>query len=440
MEQKKVTGISKYLPAFGVKGWGIALMGMAFYYFYQGPLHFAINFYYGYFEALYGWTNSQLAAAITIGQLVGVAGIFIWGPLNKKLGSKKVAIIGLLGGAISTMFFAFAPSIPTFYLSVILFCFFAVAYSQIAVATFAANWFPRTRGMYMGMATMGLTIGNATVTLVTSKMVPVYGVKITLIMWSTLMVIVAILVALFAKNNPEEAGAWPDNDRSVSMEELMAEAKAAEEYKKHSPWTVSAVLRCKYTWTIAIGWGLCMMCAGGFLGQLVPTLASFGHDPAFGIMLLTSLWPTGIIGNWLGGVADNSFGTRTASIIFVCFEIAACIGLIMAGSNPVVATLCTGTFMAAMSAFSNVTVSMVTNVFGRQDFENAWPVVSVPFKIIESFGVLLISMVAAKSSFSGSYVAMIVLLIVAIVLMLMTTTKQIGSQIHEEKTASAYFE
>ena len=199
MEQKKVTGISKYLPAFGVKGWGIALMGMAFYYFYQGPLHFAINFYYGYFEALYGWTNSQLAAAITIGQLVGVAGIFIWGPLNKKLGSKKVAIIGLLGGAISTMFFAFAPSIPTFYLSVILFCFFAVAYSQIAVATFAANWFPRTRGMYMGMATMGLTIGNATVTLVTSKMVPVYGVKVTLIMWSTLMVIVAILVALFAK-------------------------------------------------------------------------------------------------------------------------------------------------------------------------------------------------------------------------------------------------
>ena len=283
------------------------------------------------------------------------------------------------------MFFAFAPSIPTFYLSVILFCFFAVAYSQIAVATFAANWFPRTRGMYMGMATMGLTIGNATVTLVTSKMVPVYGVKVTLIMWSTLMVIVAILVALFAKNNPEEAGAWPDNDRSVSMEELMAEAKAAEEYKKHSPWTVSAVLRFAQIYMDHRHWlGSLRDVPGGFLGQLVPTLASFGHDPAFGIMLLTSLWPTGIIGNWLGGVADNSFGTRTASIIFVCFEIAACIGLIMAGSNPVVATLCTGTFMAAMSAFSNVTVSMVTNVFGRQDFENAWPVVSVPFKIIEA--------------------------------------------------------
>ena len=430
MEQKKVSGIRTYLPAFGLKGWGIALMGIAFYYFYQGPLHFAINFYYGYLGEVYGWTNSQLAAAITIGQLVGVLGIFIWGPLNKKIGSKGVAIIGLIGGACSTMIFAFAPSIPTFYIAVIVFCFFAVAYSQIAVATFAANWFPRTRGMYMGMATMGLTIGNATVTLITSKMVPKFGLKPTLIMWSALMVVVAVLVALFAKNNPEEAGAWPDNDRSVTMEELMAEAKAAEEYKKHSPWTVGAVLSCKYTWTIAIGWGICMMCAGGFLGQLVPTLASFGHTPEFGIMLLTTLWPTGVLGNWLGGVVDNKFGTRTASIIFVCFEIAACLGLIFAGANSAVATLCTGTFMAAMSAFSNVTVSMVTNVFGRQDFENAWPVVSVPFKVIESFGVLLISMIATASAFKTSYVAMVALLVLAIVLMLMTTTEQIGSKIH----------
>ena len=381
MQKNKTSGISTYLPAFGVKGWMIAIMGMAFYYFYQGPLHFAINFYYSYFESVYGWTNTQLAAAITIGQLVGVGGIFIWGPLNKKLGSKTVAVIGLLGGAASTLVFAFNPSIPTFYVSVIVFCFFAVAYSQIAVATFAANWFPRTRGMYMGMATMGLTLGNATVTLITSKLVPVIGLTPTLLMWSGLMVVVAILVALFAKNNPEEAGAWPDNDRSVSKEELMAEARAAEEYKKNSPWTVSAVIRCKYTWTIAIGWGLCMMCAGGFLGQLVPTLISFGHDPALGITLLSTLWPAGIIGNWLGGVADNKFGTRTASIIFVCFEIGACLGLVFAGSSTVVATICTAIFMAAMSAFSNVTVSMVTNVFGRQDFENAWPVVSVPFKI-----------------------------------------------------------
>lgn len=103
------------------------------------------------------------------------------------------------------------------------------------------------------------------------------------------------------------------------------------------------------------------------------------------------------------------------------------------GSSVVVATVCTAVLMAAMSAFSNVTVSMVTNVFGRQDFENAWPVVSVPFKAVESFGPLVISLVAAATSFTISYVVLAVALIVAIALMLATTTKQIGSQVHAGK-------
>lgn len=433
MDDKQVKGIRAFLPAFGLKGWGIAVMGMAFYYFWQSPLHAAINFYYDYFESVYGWTNVQLSAAITIGMLVGVAGIFIWGPLNKKMGSKQISVIGLVGGAASMLVFAFMPSIPTFYAAVILFCFFAVSYSQIAVATFAANWFPRTRGMYMGMATMGITACSATFTLITSKLVPSIGLTLTLVMWSAIMVVIAILVAVFAKNNPEEVGAWPDNDRTISKDQLMAEVKAAEEYKKRSPWTVSAVLKCRYTWTIAIGWGLCMMSATGFITQLVPTLISFGHEPGLGILLLSSMWPAGVLGNWLGGVVDNKFGTRTASMIFVVFEIAACLGLVLAGTSATVATICTGVFMAAMSAFSNVTVSMVTSVFGRQDFENAWPVVSIPFKAIESFGPLIISLVAARVSFKISYVVLVGVLICAIVLMLCTTTKQIGSQIHTEK-------
>ena len=122
----KQKGISVFLPAFGVKGWGIAIMGMAFYYFWQGPIHVAVNFYYAYFEGMFGWNNTQVSTAVTIGLLMGVLGIFIWGPLNKKLGAKAVSVIGLLGGAASTMIFALAPSIVTLYIAVILFAFFAV--------------------------------------------------------------------------------------------------------------------------------------------------------------------------------------------------------------------------------------------------------------------------------------------------------------------------
>lgn len=423
-------GIRSFLPAFGVKGWLVAIMGMAFYYFWQGPIHAGVNFYYSYFEGVFGWTNTQISSAVTFGLMAGVLGVFLWGPLTKKLGAKKTSVISLVCGAATIMIFALAPSLITMYISVVAFAFCAVGYSQITVATFAANWFPRTRGMYMGMATMGITATSATFTAITAALVPSKGLTFTLTLFACIMVVIAILVGIFAKNTPEEAGAWPDNDKSVSREELLAEAKAAEEYKKRSPWTLSAVLKCRYTWTVGIGWGICMMVATGFISQLVPTLIAYGHNPNLGIILLSSMWPCGVIGNWLGGVADNRFGTRTASIICAVVEVFACLGIVAFGSNVVIATVCTGLLMAAMSAFSNVTVSMVTNVFGRQDFENAWPVVSVPFKIVESFGPLAISLVATAVSFSVSYIVMIGCLVLAIVLMLSTTTKQIGSQIH----------
>ncbi len=425
--------VSKFLPAFGAKGWMMAGFGIAFYYFYQCPLQLAINFLYGYLEEMYGWSNATLSLAVTIGNIIGVLSIFIWGPLTKKWGAKKVSIVGLVGSALAVLIFALFPTIATWYIAIIISTFFTMGFIQMGVATFAANWFPRTRGMYMGMATMGLTAGSATFTLITSNLVPAWGLAPTYIMWSAIMIVVAILVAIFAKNTPEEAGAWPDNDKSVTREELDREFKAMEEYKKNSPWTVKAILKCKYTWTMAIGWGMCMMAASGFISQLVPTLISFGHDPNLGIILLSTMWPAGVIGNWLGGVADNFFGTRTASMIFAAIDLLSTILVVTMGNNVVVVTIATALFMASMSAFSNVSVSMATNLFGRADFPNAWPVISVPFKIIESFGITIIAVAAAVASFKVSYIVIAICLVVSLILMRLTTDKQIGSQIDAAK-------
>ena len=134
--------ISTYLPAFGVKGWGIALFAIAFYYFMNAPMQTASNFFFGFFESTRGWTNTQLSAAMTLGNVVGVVSILIWAPIAKKIGSKKLAFIGMLGAAISNLIFAFFPSIPTYYVAILLFSFFSIAYSQLAVAQFAADWFP----------------------------------------------------------------------------------------------------------------------------------------------------------------------------------------------------------------------------------------------------------------------------------------------------------
>lgn len=126
----------------------MAGFGIAFYYFYQCPLQLAINFLYGYLEGMYGWTNAELSFAVTIGNIIGVLSIFIWGPLTKKIGPKKVSIIGLVGSALAVLIFALVPTLVTWYVAIIISSFFTMGFIQMGVATFAANWFPRTRGMY----------------------------------------------------------------------------------------------------------------------------------------------------------------------------------------------------------------------------------------------------------------------------------------------------
>jgi MFS family permease len=232
--------------------------------------------------------------------------------------------------------------------------------------------------------------------------------------------LVAIVVAVWARNFPEEAGAWPDNDRSMTREKLDEMLKKAETYRRNTPWTIKKVLSTPTTWKLAIGWSLPMMAAAGIMGQLTLALMSYGHEFMFGIILLSSLWPVGVLGNYLGGVVDNKFGTKKASYLVVIVQLIGAIIMLLFGANASMATIGVATFMFAISACTNISMSMTATIFGRNDFENAWPVISVVSKLIMSSGLVVIAWIAEKSSYNMAFAAMIVIVLAALVLMIAT--------------------
>ena len=119
-KENKVTGIRAYLPAFGVKGWIIAIFGICFFYFYKSPIETASNFFLTYLESAFGWNNTTVSTGITVGAVIGVISIPIWAPLNTKWGAKKLATVGLIGGAVSAMIFGLFPSLLTDWVTQIL--------------------------------------------------------------------------------------------------------------------------------------------------------------------------------------------------------------------------------------------------------------------------------------------------------------------------------
>lgn len=427
---------SSWIPNLGAKGWGITVVCICFYLFY-GFWNGATNTLFALLNAMFGWETTQMSFVITISGWCSLVGIVVFGAIGKKIGARNVSIIGLIGTAIGFAIMALMTNFTMFAIGVFLFYVTMVAYAVIGLGALGSSWFPHKKGIFMGMATMGLTICSAAINPIILACAGSIGVSGFFWGCAILAIIIAVVVFAFVKNNPEEAGAYPDNDRSLTKEQLDAEFKAAQEYKKNSPWNTARVLKTPQTWLIGIGWGLPMLAGAGAIALLVPTFMAFGHDQMFGVILLSSMWPIGLLGHYLIGVVDQKIGTKRTSIAVAVIELIAGAMVFFFGTNAVVCAIAAGLFMFALSGNANVCMSMTTSVFGRQDFETAWTPIQVIYNIFNFAGVSVMSIVGASFGMNFTMLAVAVLCAVALIPMGLCSGKQIASQVSAEKTATA---
>lgn len=425
-ESKK---FNAWLPDFGTKGWGITIACFVFFYFYSF-WNAATNTLFGLFNEMYGWQQTDMSYFITIAGWISLIAVVLFGTLGRRIGAKMVSVIGLTGSATGFAVLACARTFAIFTAGVVIFNFSMVAYATIGVGLLGSSWFPRTKGAFMGIATMGMTISSATLNLIILGFAG-SSLGISGFFWVMAAIVAAtvVVVFLFVRNNPEEAGAYPDNDRSVSREELEAEFRAAQEYKKTSPWTMARVLKTPQTWLIGLGTGLPMMVGAGTIALLVPTLASYGQDPMLGVVLLSSMWPIGLLGHYLIGVLDQKLGTKKTTIAVIC--VLGLGGLLMriGGANTVVCAVATGMFMFGLSGAANVCMSLTASIYGREDFEVAYTPIQVIFNVLNFAGVSVMSTVAALAGQQNVMLAVFIICIVALVPVIALPYRQIASNV-----------
>lgn len=425
-ESKK---FNAWLPDFGTKGWGITIACFVFFYFYSF-WNAATNTLFGLFNEMYGWQQTDMSCVITIAGWISLIAVVLFGTLGRRIGAKMVSVIGLTGSAIGFAVLACARTFAIFTAGIVIFNFSMVAYATIGVGLLGSSWFPRTKGAFMGIATMGMTISSATLNpIILGFAGSSLGISGFFWVMAAIVAATAVVVFLFVRNNPEEAGAYPDNDRSVSREELEAEFRSAQEYKKTSPWTMARVLKTPQTWLIGLGTGLPMMVGAGTIALLVPTLASYGQDPMLGVVLLSSMWPIGLLGHYLIGVLDQKLGTKKTTIAVIC--VLGLGGLLMriGGANTVVCAVATGMFMFGLSGAANVCMSLTASIYGREDFEVAYTPIQVIFNVLNFAGVSVMSTVAALAGQQNVMLAVFIICIVALVPVIALPYRQIASNV-----------
>ena len=426
-----------WIPDFGAKGWGLVVICFFFCFFFSFWTA-ATNTLYGYYGELYGWQMDSMAFIITLGGWLSLITTYLFSLASRKIGPKAVTTIGLAGCAASFVILAVnSGSFEMFAAGVLLFYLFSCGFMPIGLGELGSSWFPRKKGSFMGIVTIGMTLCTATV----NPLIVMFrdgGLGVSGFFW-TLAIILALLAALtwiFVKNTPEEAGCYPDNDKSFSREELEKEAAAAAEYKKHSPWTTAKVLKTPQTWLIALSGGFPMLVGGGFLTMVIPVTMAFGHDEMFGILLMGTMWPIGMIGHYLVGVFDAKFGTKKTAIMVTSVLALGALLMSFGAASDLWASIAMGCFFFGISGAANVSMSLTTSIFGRYDFPVAWAPIQILTNCLGFSGTFVFAWLMVTFGATGLMPAACVLCLIGIGFMFLLPYKQIGSQIHgDEETA-----
>ncbi|MDR1272724.1 MAG: MFS transporter [Clostridiales Family XIII bacterium] len=421
--KKKKTGMWNL----GTRGWVVTIISMFYWLSGSSLMTDGLNTLVPILSETKGWDSTPMMLAATVGGWVSVVAMILFGRLVRKFGARNIILISCVGMVGATLLLGRADSIAMYTIAVIAYYFVAVGASGIGVQVLGAEWFPRKKGMFMGISTIGITLGAMTINIFIMKVVPAGGMALMSYYYSGFIVLILILTLLFVKNTPEEAGCYPDNDPTVPKEKLIRLRELGEEYRKTSEWTIGKLLKCKQTWMITLGWGFLMMCAGGILTQMVPMLMSMGHEMTFGVYLFTTLGPTGILFHPIGGVIDAKWGTKAGSFCAVGLLALGTILLLFGGSSKMVAAVGALFFLGAMSMGSNFTMSITTSVWGRYDFPNAWIIIAITTRVFMSSGIVLIALIAnATHNYTVSLIFMLATAALSAIFIGLTNAKCIG--------------
>ena len=176
-----------------------------------------LNYFIPAYAAEYGWSTSYLYGCQTIGYVIGCAAMIVMGRIIRKNGSKGVMTVTMGLGVIAIIIISKATTLALYSVGAILFLPAAVFSVGSALAIWVSTGSRKERSI-LGFATLGIVISMFIVNGVIFPYMQKAGAESAIFpprcpgaftdgsSW-----------ILVIRSNPEQAGAYPDNDRSISL-------------------------------------------------------------------------------------------------------------------------------------------------------------------------------------------------------------------------------
>ena len=318
-----------------------------------------------------GFAKGEFTLYRTIVSLLGALLMPVFARLIRKMGVKKVMLIGLIGNALAYALYSFAGALWHFYLAAALEGIFTNGISFLTIGVLINSWFLDNRSTIAGIAYAGTGLGGAVAVPIVSQLAEHLGWR-----WAyrgMAIASVAVLlpvILLLLRDTPEQMGLAPYRSQGKKQEERQA-AHAAQ-----SGVSLFAAKKMPAFWLLIFGFFLLNVCCGGPSNHNVAFLQDLGYSTAFAAAITSGYMAVVAVGKIAAGTLFDRLGTpRTA--LLLC---GACIGF------PALALFCRipgiPWVYAVILGFTGMGPSvgisaLVRHVFGDRDFASIFSLASM---------------------------------------------------------------
>ena len=351
----------------------------------------------------------------TVAGFVGVGMMFFIAKLRDCFGGRVMsAVLFVIYGLTFYFLFLRATNIIMYGLSQCIMVSCGQGCFYLCTGPMQSDWFPKKRGVVNGISTIGANIGTAVLVPVMIALIKIGDYKRSISVFAAAAIGLAIYSFLMLRDNPMEAGMYPDN---VSREIYEKDYMNLKKDTYVSDWTVPRMLKCKEVWLASVVPGFITLGLLGIITQFVQRNTALGLSVNMAVSAMTAAGLIGILGSYIIGFIDTKLGTKKACMIYcTIFAVGILFNLLSAIWFPLVYA---SIFIVGFSlgGSTNMSLSFPASIFGMLDYPK---VNGVIFPIIYCIGCLnfVVNAVVMKitGSLTGAYIVYLCLFLIDILI------------------------
>jgi len=170
------------------------------------------------------WSRSVISLAAAINMLVYSFGSIFVGRMLDRIAPRWLTTVGASIATCGYILTGFISTPLGFYSSYGLMVGAGAARGVVACSSSISKWFVNKRGLAIGFASMGISLGTVTLTPLSGYIVGVFSWRAGLIALGVITLLIGVLVSqtLMRKTNPEAYGLLPDGDKTTLIHQSSA--------------------------------------------------------------------------------------------------------------------------------------------------------------------------------------------------------------------------